>query len=402
MHLRRPYRLFPWRVPLLIITFILSLLFFFYSILPKNYFSTPPLPKPLLPRTDDERRHKKIVDDDTATWSHWENIAHRSLPATVRIVVSKHLGIDALMPDRAHIVTMYGSGFIFKNESGEYRVMSAAHIVAEFAQKSSLASIEALTYEDRPPLELELIGFDVTHDVSLFRFKDPKQARGLPTLPLGTSSTLNVGERVMTIGHPISQEWAVTFGCVSKPNVAGDGINAKFGRIIAHTSKTNYGNSGGPIINHQGEVVGINILIFPLPHGSGARALMNDFFGGAIPIDDIMTVMPYLEKSEGKEVRHLSLDIGLKQSNQMATSELFNLDIIRPATSGVIVFEREHATRKMKFFQRGDIIVSCNDTPIRNPLDVWKFVNREPLGTGKTLVFVVIRDGKEVTIKITL
>jgi len=165
-----------------------------------------------------------------------------------------------------------GSGFIVDGEEGY--ILTNNHVVAG-------ADTITVTMLDGRTLEAELIGSDPTFDLAVIRVQLGDE--NLPSLKLGDSDTAQVGEWVVAIGNPHGFENSVTAGIISAKNRTIQASNINFRGFMQTDAAINPGNSGGPLINLDGEVVGINTAIVPFAQGMGfavpvnmAKQIMND------------------------------------------------------------------------------------------------------------------------------
>ena len=157
-----------------------------------------------------------------------------------------------------------GSGFVINSEG---YIVTNNHVVDGATQIQVKLS-------DGRELAAKMVGRDPKTDVALLKI----EAKGLPVIPLGDSSAMQVGEPVMAIGNPFGLEQTVTTGIISATGrVIGEG---PYDNFIQTDASINPGNSGGPLINTRGEVIGINTAIFTQTGGSVG-------IGFAIPIDQI-------------------------------------------------------------------------------------------------------------------
>jgi serine protease Do len=231
----------------------------------------------------------------------------------------------------------------------------------------------------------KLIGRDPRTDVAVLKI----QATNLPTLPLGSSSKLEVGDLVFAIGDPFGVGETVTMGIVSAKGRGSLGIEGPKGYedFIQTDASINPGNSGGALINSRGECVGINTAI--ISSGGG-----NQGIGFAIPIDMAKHIMDQLMKN-GKVVRgYLGVTI------QNLTPELakqFGLSQGGGALVGDVTPDSPGAKAGI---QKGDAIMQLNDQPVADVSDLRNQISQSAPGTSVTLK--IFRDGtaSDVTVKL--
>jgi serine protease Do len=262
-----------------------------------------------------------------------------------------------------------GSGFII-DKSGY--IVTNNHVV-ENADKITVI------LKDETQYEAEVVGLDPVTDIALLKV-DPKKA--LSAVRLGNSSELRVGEWVAAIGSPFGLEYTVTAGIVSaKGRVIGSGPYDDF---IQTDASINPGNSGGPLINMQGEVVGINTMIIAAGQG----------IGFAIPVDQAKGIIAQL-KSDGEVTRGwLGVTI---QDLKGDLAEYYGVE----GKSGVMVAEvvpgdpADQAGIKPK-----DIITEVNGEKISTSRDLTNLA--AGLGVGDTADVTILRDGKQKTLQVKI
>ncbi|MFC1689117.1 DegQ family serine endoprotease [Pseudomonadota bacterium] len=264
-----------------------------------------------------------------------------------------------------------GSGFIF--ESDGY-IITNHHVVEDADQI-------IVRMADRREFEAELIGSDPLSDIALLKI----DAKNLPTLKLGDSKDLRPGEWVVAIGSPFNFDQSVTAGIVS---AKGRSTNQQqYVPFIQSDVAINRGNSGGPLLNMDGEVVGINSWI--LSSGGGYIGL-----SFSIPIETANGAIKQLREN-GKVSRGLlGVQVGAV-NREMA--EAFGLE--RPV--GALVNDvTEGSAAERAGIEPGDVILAFNDEPIESSGDLPPLVGINPPGTKAEVL--VIRSGEEKTFVVTL
>jgi serine protease Do len=262
-----------------------------------------------------------------------------------------------------------GSGFILSQDG---YVMTNAHVIDD-------ADNIYVTLTDKREFKAKLIGADDRTDVAVVKIS----AANLPTVTVGDSNKVRVGEWVVAIGSPFGLDNTVTAGIVSaKGRETGDYLP-----FIQTDVAVNPGNSGGPLINMQGEVIGINSQIY-----SRTGGFMGISF--AIPIDEAMRVADQL-KSTGKVVRgRIAVSIGEVTKD---VSEALGL----PHAEGALVSSVEPGGPADKAgIQPGDIILKFNGTPVLVDTDLPRMVGDTKPGTKATVT--VWRKGQARDLPITI
>ncbi|TKC83874.1 DegQ family serine endoprotease [Trinickia terrae] len=262
-----------------------------------------------------------------------------------------------------------GSGFILSSDG---YVMTNAHVVDD-------ADNIYVTLTDKREFKAKLIGVDDRTDVAVVKIT----ASSLPTVTIGDSNKVRVGEWVVAIGSPFGLDNTVTAGIVSaKGRDTGDYLP-----FIQTDVAVNPGNSGGPLINMQGEVIGINSQIY-----SRTGGFMGISF--AIPIDEAMRVADQL-KATGKVTRgRIAVAIG-EVTKDVADS------LGLPKSQGALVSSVEPGGPADKAgIQPGDIILKFNGQPVDMATDLPRMVGDTKPGTKATVT--VWRKGQVRDLPITV
>jgi serine protease Do len=264
-----------------------------------------------------------------------------------------------------------GSGFIISSD-GE--ILTNNHVVAG-AQKIQVK------LRDREVLSARVIGRDPATDVALIKV-DAKSK--LPPLPLGDSDKTRVGDWVMAVGNPLLFEGTVTVGVISGKGRSGLSQDSALENFLQTDAAINFGNSGGPLINTAGQVVGINTaMIQPAQN-----------IGFAVPINTAKGDIPQL-KAKGKVTRGLlGVRIGPVDQDIM---QAFHL----PSMNGAFVEMVDPNQPAAKAgVEHGDTIIKADDVEVKEPRDVINYVSSKPPGAKVKLT--VLRDGKTQTMTVTL
>jgi serine protease Do len=236
---------------------------------------------------------------------------------------------------------------------------------------------------DKREFQAKLVGTDPKTDVAVLKIS----ASGLPTLPLGDSTTLHVGDLVFAIGDPFGIGETATMGIVSATGRGGLGIE-NYEDFIQTDASINPGNSGGAMIDLHGNLVGINTAI--LTGGGGG----NQGVGFAIPISLAKNVMDQI-MTHGKVVRgYLGVYI---QDVDPRIAKAFGLEQAGGALVGDVSPDTPAARAGLK---KGDVILKLNGEPVDSRNRLTLRVSQTPPGTPVSLT--IWRDGKSQDVKITL
>lgn len=262
-----------------------------------------------------------------------------------------------------------GTGFII--DANGY-VVTNDHVVHD-------ADEVRVKLSDEREFEADVVGRDSKLDIALLKLRD---AKDLPTVHLGSSENVRVGESVLAIGNPFGLGHTVTLGIVSaKARALGVG---QYDDFIQTDAAINPGNSGGPLFNGRGEVVGVNTAIRP-----GANTI-----GFAIPIDAVKDVLGPL-RDTGHVVRG---KLGLVFQNM--TPELATALKLTSPNGALIAQIEPGGSAARAGLKPGDVIVSINGTEIRHADELARRVARNAPGTTITVVYY--RDGKKLEAKAVL
>lgn len=276
-------------------------------------------------------------------------------------------------PQREYKQQGQGSGFIISNDG---YILTNNHVVEG-------ADTITVILSDEREFTAELTGADPQSDVALIKIKDKAE---LPVLPLGNSDMLEVGEWVIAIGNPFGLSQTVTAGVVSATGRSAVGIN-EYEDFIQTDAAINPGNSGGPLINIEGEVVGINSALYSRTGGYMG-------IGFAIPINMVKTIEAQL-KNVGKVTRGWLGVVIQNVDENLARS--FGLE----KAEGILVSEVQANSPASKAgVQQGDVIVQLNNSTLKDVADLRNRVAM--LSPDSTASLVVYRDGSKQTIEVNI
>jgi len=275
------------------------------------------------------------------------------------------------MPSPRRKSASLGSGFIMSPDG--YIVTN--HHVVDNGDKI------IVKLSDRRELEAKLIGSDERSDLALLKI----EATDLPIVKFGSSQKLKVGEWVLAIGSPFGFDHSVTAGIVSAKGRSLPEGNNNYIPFIQTDVAINPGNSGGPLINLQGEVVGVNAQIY-----SRTGGFMGLSF--TIPIDIAVNVLKQL-KEKGKVSRGWLGVLIQDVTRDLAIS--FGM----PKPYGALISKIMDGPAKQAGFEVGDIILQFNGIDVVYSHDLPPIVGLTEVGA--TVPVKVMRQGKEVTLQVT-
>jgi serine protease Do len=279
-------------------------------------------------------------------------------------------------PERAPPSRGVGSGFIVSSDG---YVLTNAHVVSD-------ASEVVVTLTDRREFTAKVIGIDKASDVALIKIA----ATGLPTVRFGDPHKLRPGQWAIAIGSPFGFDNSVTAGVISAlGRPLNDGGNQSYVTFIQTDAAVNPGNSGGPLFNIDGEVIGINSQIY-----SRTGGYMGVSF--AIPIDQALTVKEQLQKN-GKVIRSR---IGVSvQDIRQQLAQSFGLS----TPHGALISKVEPSGPGEKAgLKAGDVITSVNGRNIDHDWDLPAIIAQLPPGSSARLGIWHDRKATEVMVKTEL
>ncbi len=264
-----------------------------------------------------------------------------------------------------------GSGFII---SADGTVLTNAHVVKDADE----ILVKLSDHREEPA---ELLGLDERTDVAVLRIK----AKGLPVVKIGDSDRLEVGEWVLAIGSPFGLEYTATAGIVSA--VGRTLPSDAYVPFIQTDAAVNPGNSGGPLFNTKGEVIGINSQIYSRTGGYMGLSF-------AIPIKVAMRTAQQIEKSGHASHGYLGVTV---QPVTPALAQSFGLDKARGALVADVTAGSPAAKAGIK---AGDVILAFNGQALADAGDLPPLVGNTEVGDKVSLT--VLRDGKERTVSATV
>ena len=286
-------------------------------------------------------------------------------------------------------VSSEGSGVIYKKEGEFAYLVTNTHVI-------NGASKVDIRLADGTKVPGEIVGSDTFSDIAVVKISSEKV---ITVAEFGDSSQLTVGETAIAIGSPLGSEYAntVTQGIVSSLNrnvslksEDGQAISTK---AIQTDTAINPGNSGGPLINIQGQVIGITSSKIATNGGTSVEGL-----GFAIPSNDAIHIIDQLEKS-GKVTRP-ALGIQMVNLSNLNASDLQRLNIPANVTSGVVVRSVQTNMPANGHLQRFDVITKVDDKAISSTTELQSALYSHSIGDSMTVTYY--RNGKEETTKIKL
>mgnify|MGYP000878258012 FL=1 len=282
-----------------------------------------------------------------------------------------------------------GSGVIYKKNENDAYIVTNTHVI-------NGASKVDIRLADGTKVPGEIIGSDTFSDIAVVKISSEKVTT---VAEFGDSSQLNVGETAIAIGSPLGSEYAntVTQGIISSLNrnvslksEDGQAISTK---AIQTDTAINPGNSGGPLVNIQGQVIGITSSKIASNGGTSVEGL-----GFAIPSNDVQNIIKQLE-SDGKVTRP-ALGIQMVNLSNVGANDLRKLNIPSSLTSGVVVRSVQSNMPANGHLQKYDVITKVDDKEITSSTDLQHALYNHAI--GDTIKITYYRNGKEETTSIKL
>jgi 2-alkenal reductase len=328
-----------------------------------------------------------------------------------RIFASRSPGVVTVFaffgdPSATATVQSQGSGFVI---SPQGYILTNSHVITNAGEGSSVQAAEHLFVEfaDGDRIDAHVVGWDLFDDVGLLKVSPA--AHRLTPVPLGDSSTVRVGQPVAAIGSPLGNENTLTTGVVSAIHRSINAITVRKYNIvdaIQTDAPITHGNSGGPLFDARGRVVGINAQIrstggtgndsgigFAVPIDAAKHSVAQLLKNGHVSyayvgiLTDTMT--PSLAKALGYKVKRGALIIGVTGGSPGDKAGL------RGGSRDVTVLGRD-------FQAGGDVITAIDGQPVRGADDVVRYISLS-VKPGDAVVFTVVRDGntKKIAVKLT-
>jgi len=337
-------------------------------------------PAPLAPLTDDERNNIDIYQKYSLGVV---NITSTSVAYDFffRAVPQSGMGSGAIIDTQGHIVTNY-------------------HVIRD-------AELLEVTLPNKTKHKAKVVGTDQNNDLAVIQIDVP--GGGVTPIPMGTSKGLQVGQKVLAIGNPFGLDRTMTTGIIS---ALGRSIQTDNGRIIDDIIQTdasiNHGNSGGPLLNNQGQIIGINAAILS-PNDTG-----NYGIGFAIPVDTVRRITDEILRLG--YVRHAYLGVdprgllslgdnpGLADALDLQTDRGLLVGRVPPdgplAQAGI-----REATKRVRIGNYmvqagGDVILAIAGKDVNSFVELASEVDHHR--PGETIAVTVLRNNRKTDLQVTL
>jgi len=296
-----------------------------------------------------------------------------------------------------------GSGFVVSSDG---TILTNAHVVTDSGNRATSVKVVFKLQKgggtETREVPATIVGSDETSDVAVLKV-DPAKAPRLMPLKLGDSASVEVGEAVVAIGNPLGYDFSVTSGIVSATN---RNLESPNGSVIADGIQTdaaiNEGNSGGPLIDSSGKVIGINEQIASQSGG-------NQGLGFAVPIDTARDVLQQIEAKGSVSYGYLGIQgqtltsdvaraLGLTASDGVLVAAV---DPGSPAAdAGLRGGSAQLILQGQMYVTGGDVITALDGVPVASVEDFLAALNKRQAGDSVTLT--VLRSGRTMDMKATL
>ena len=337
-------------------------------------------PGPAGPLTDDERNNIDVYQKYSVGVV---NITSTSVAYDFffRAVPQSGMGSGAIIDTQGHIVTNY-------------------HVIRD-------AELLEVTLPNKTKHKAKVVGTDANNDLAVIQIDVPRG--GLTPIPLGTSKGLQVGQKVLAIGNPFGLDRTMTTGIIS---ALGRSIQAENGRIIDDIIQTdasiNHGNSGGPLLNNQGQIIGINAAIVS-PNDTG-----NYGIGFAIPVDTVRRITDEILKLGYVRHAYLGIDarglLSLGDNPGLADALDLNTDhglLVGkvPADGPLAQAGIREGTKRVRVGNYviqagGDVILAVNGKDVNSFVELASEVDHHR--PGEAITITVLRNNQKADLQVTL
>ena len=298
-----------------------------------------------------------------------------------------------------------GSGFVISRKG---YILTNSHVITNAGEGAALkpAALLYVEFSDGDRAEAKIVGWDLYDDIGLIRLADSREK--LTPVPLGESKTVQVGEPVAAIGSPLGNENSLAVGVVSAVHRSIDAITVQTYKVvdaIQTDAPITHGNSGGPLLDARGRVIGINAQIrsqsgtgndsgvgFAIPIDAAKRSVQQLLEKGRVTYAyvgiETNDMTPSLARALHYSVQHGALIVNVKPGSPGAHAGLHG------GNSEVDVLGIQNLVTG------GDVIVAINGTPVGGADDVVRIVSG--LKPKDVAVFTVIRDGRQKRLAVSL
>ncbi len=340
-----------------------------------RYWSAAVLSKDARPRAV-AARGQLMADEEVAIK------AYSTVSSSVVFVTSKQVSRDLFHLRATEVEEDAGSGFVWDPNG---------YIVTNYHVVENSQSVR-ISLGDQSIHMARRVGVEPDKDIAVLKIDAPPNL--LPAIPIGTSRDLQVGQRVYALGNPFGYDQTMTSGIISG---LGREINGKGGRLIKGVIQTdaalNPGNSGGPLLDSAGRIIGMNTAILS-PTGANAG------IGFAIPIDCINRIVPQIIRGETTPKPQLGVTTAEDHLVRGLGLEGVLLLTVTPNTTAEKAGLRGTQRNEQGKIVLGDVITAVDGQPVHTTDDFYRLLGQRKI--GDTVQLTILREGKKMEVPVVL
>jgi S1-C subfamily serine protease len=358
------------RVIIFFMVVVVGVIFFQIGLWFSGYYRPSASPRAITPRGD-------LAQDERTTIELFQEVS----PSVVYIT-SVEVQRDWFSLRPMAIPSGTGSGFVW-DDSGI--IVTNFHVISH-------AQAARVTLSDQSTWPAELVGVEPDKDLAVLRIQAPGHL--LKPIAVGTSSDLQVGQKVFAIGNPFGLDQTLTTGVISG---LGREIQAQTGRPIQGVIQTdaaiNPGNSGGPLLDSAGRLIGVNTAIVS-PSGTYAGV------GFAVPVDVVNHMVPQI--IQYGLVAKPGLGIGIADDHvvrQLGVKGVMVLSVTPGSGAHRAGIESPKVDRRGRLVQ-ADLIVGCDGLPVENQMDLFRILDQHSI--GDTVKVRIVRNDRTFDVDVVL
>lgn len=353
---------------------IIIALFSFIACSASETISTDNLPK-TISKND---QYSQLLESEKRTI----HIYHETVPSVVN--VSNIRVADNFFYGKVEVPQGAGTGFVWDNQG---------HIVTNFHVVQGGDIFIITFHNDKKQYKAKVVGVAPTKDIAVLKLEDAP--KNLKSIKVGTSKDLLVGQTAMAIGNPFGLDHSVSKGIISALGRKIDGIaGVKIHEMIQTDAAINQGNSGGPLINTSGELIGMNTMIFSTSGSSSG-------LGFAVPVDTIKRITPQLIK-HGRVIRP-GLGIGVLDDQikqRYFDKEGAAISFVDPEGAAAKAGLRGMLKDRYGQIYLGDVITKIEGEKVKSKDDIFHAL--EKFKIGDTIKVEYVRENKTKSTNIKL
>ena len=316
---------------------------------------------------------------DTAVYA-----ASKVLPSIVGIKV-EYTVTSNFSQSLSQVAQAEGSGIIMSSDG---YILTNNHIINSadssiYYEVSEATNVYVYLYNDETPYEAKIIGTDEETDLAVIKI----DKTDLTPVEVGDSDSIKIGEFAMAIGNPLGMESSVTSGIISAVNRTVSGSDGNTHNLIQTDAAINAGNSGGALVNSQGQVIGINTL---KASGEGVEGL-----GFAIPINDTKDIYSDLIQYSKVKRPYIGITGSDITEETVAANPTFDLRV-----GAYVRGVEDYSPAEKAGLRIGDIIIEADGQTVETMDDLNEIKNSHQI--GDTMSLKIYRSGQESTVELTL